>query len=272
MNQPALGAKIAELRSKNGMTQKELSNFCNVDIRTIQRIEMGEVVPRAHTLKLLATSLGVQLSDLNEVDETGSVSSDKYIKSSFISGIIFSINAIPTVYFLVTGVNHLPAYLLCILFHTVTSIFFFRGFYYMGKRVSNRVLEISSFLVIILLPLLNLFELSKTYLPAMGYQSFISTVGVFIAFCITLITFGIGLWMQSNKRKNESSLNLFVVCGALIIVQAVLMLSLNLAFAHAGLVISIFTNFLLVIILYRSNMHPANNNNAKTARNASLAC
>jgi len=59
MKQPALGIKIAEGRIKNSMTQKELADLCNIDIRTIQRIEAGEVVPRMYTLKLLSTALGL---------------------------------------------------------------------------------------------------------------------------------------------------------------------------------------------------------------------
>ncbi len=56
MNQ--LGNAITALRIKKGMTQKELSEACTIDIRTIQRIEAGEVTPRMHTIKLLSNALG----------------------------------------------------------------------------------------------------------------------------------------------------------------------------------------------------------------------
>ena len=59
MNQPELGRKINEIRNRNGITQKDLSEKCNIDIRTIQRIESGEVFPRASTLKLISEILGL---------------------------------------------------------------------------------------------------------------------------------------------------------------------------------------------------------------------
>jgi transcriptional regulator with XRE-family HTH domain len=41
MNQPELGLKIAELRKAKGVTQEELALNCNINVRTIQRIETG---------------------------------------------------------------------------------------------------------------------------------------------------------------------------------------------------------------------------------------
>lgn len=53
MKQPALGKKIVELRKNQGFTQEELVERCNISVRTLQRIESGEVTPRSHTLKLI---------------------------------------------------------------------------------------------------------------------------------------------------------------------------------------------------------------------------
>jgi len=57
MNQPELGKKIAELRKLKGLTQEELVDRCNLSVRTLQRIEYGEVTPRAYTLKLIYEAL-----------------------------------------------------------------------------------------------------------------------------------------------------------------------------------------------------------------------
>jgi transcriptional regulator with XRE-family HTH domain len=43
MKQPELGRKIAELRKAKGLTQEELVEKCNIRVRTLQRIESGEV-------------------------------------------------------------------------------------------------------------------------------------------------------------------------------------------------------------------------------------
>ncbi len=55
--------KIKELREQNGLSQEELSETSGISLRTIQRIENGESVPRGSTLKTIATSLNVS-SDL----------------------------------------------------------------------------------------------------------------------------------------------------------------------------------------------------------------
>jgi len=58
MKQPALGLKISELRQSKGLTQEELVKRCNLSVRTLQRIEAGEVEPRGYTLKLISEALG----------------------------------------------------------------------------------------------------------------------------------------------------------------------------------------------------------------------
>ncbi len=56
------GKRIKELRLKKGMTQEELALKTEVSARTIQRIENGEVDPRAYTLQMIAKALEVDFS------------------------------------------------------------------------------------------------------------------------------------------------------------------------------------------------------------------
>lgn len=56
------GKLIKELRTKKGMTQEELAEKTEVSTRTIQRIENGEVDPRAYTLQMIAKALEVAYS------------------------------------------------------------------------------------------------------------------------------------------------------------------------------------------------------------------
>lgn len=58
MKQPELGKKISEMRKAKGLTQEELVEMCNLNVRTIQRIEAGEVTPRSYTIKALFEALG----------------------------------------------------------------------------------------------------------------------------------------------------------------------------------------------------------------------
>lgn len=63
MKQPELGKKILELRKQKGLTQEELVEQCNINVRTIQRIEAGEVSPRLYTIKTILEVLGQKPDD-----------------------------------------------------------------------------------------------------------------------------------------------------------------------------------------------------------------
>jgi transcriptional regulator with XRE-family HTH domain/ketosteroid isomerase-like protein len=66
MKQPDLGRKIAELRRAKGLTQEELVEKCNLSVRTLQRIESGEVSPRTHTLRVLFAALDQKIYDTSK--------------------------------------------------------------------------------------------------------------------------------------------------------------------------------------------------------------
>jgi len=61
MNQPELGRKIAELRKAKGLTQEELVEKCNLSVRTLQRIESGEVTPRSYTIRQIFSALDYEV-------------------------------------------------------------------------------------------------------------------------------------------------------------------------------------------------------------------
>lgn len=61
MKQPELGLKVAQLRAEKGFTQEQLAELCEVTARTIQRIESGEVEPRAFTRNSLSNILEFDL-------------------------------------------------------------------------------------------------------------------------------------------------------------------------------------------------------------------
>lgn len=94
------GKLVKELRVKRGMTQEELAEKTEISTRTIQRIENGEVDPRAYSLQMIAKALDVEFSVFIEsnTDESGDV--EKVINNNWLallhlSGVIPLI--IPTV-------------------------------------------------------------------------------------------------------------------------------------------------------------------------------
>lgn len=58
-------SKLKILREKRSLTQEELSEKSGLSVRTIQRIESGNA-PKGQTLKLLASSLGVEETEFLE--------------------------------------------------------------------------------------------------------------------------------------------------------------------------------------------------------------
>ncbi len=69
MKQPELGLKVAELRQQKSLTQEKLAEMCEVSSRTIQRIESGEVDPRAYTLQCLNAALEFDFGVENVANE-----------------------------------------------------------------------------------------------------------------------------------------------------------------------------------------------------------
>jgi transcriptional regulator with XRE-family HTH domain len=58
MQQPELGKRLTALRKEKNMTQEELVEKSHVSVRTIQRIEAGEVLPRMSTVNILIGAMG----------------------------------------------------------------------------------------------------------------------------------------------------------------------------------------------------------------------
>ena len=64
MDKTAIAKKIIHYRKLKGITQESLAEITGLNVRTIQRIESGEVDPRLYTLKSIADALGVNLEEL----------------------------------------------------------------------------------------------------------------------------------------------------------------------------------------------------------------
>ncbi|MEM7110023.1 MAG: helix-turn-helix transcriptional regulator [Bacteroidota bacterium] len=56
-----IAEKIVHHRKLKGVTQEDLAAACNLNVRTIQRIEAAEVDPRLYTLKTIAEALDVSM-------------------------------------------------------------------------------------------------------------------------------------------------------------------------------------------------------------------
>lgn len=66
MNHFNLAERVKELRKQKGLSQENLAENSGLSLRTIQRIENNETVPRGDTLKKLAQALNCTPSDIVE--------------------------------------------------------------------------------------------------------------------------------------------------------------------------------------------------------------
>ena len=80
-----LGEKIVAFRKAKNYTQEELANLSNVTLRTIQRIEKGDTVPRGFTLKSIADALGKEVSEFTIADSENPKLSTEQANSFLIS-------------------------------------------------------------------------------------------------------------------------------------------------------------------------------------------
>jgi transcriptional regulator with XRE-family HTH domain len=207
MKQPEIGNKISEIRNQKGITQKELSESCNIDIRTIQRIESGDVIPRISTLKLIAKALTCDASTFNG-DNQGNIDyySSKIQLSLFIVGVIYFVGwilfspIIPKNNFLLSF-NMLIAFVF-----TITGVLFYYGFYNLGKLSKNTALKVSSIIIMICIPL---FLITMLISSEYGFAEHINQL-IILLMGINSVIFGIGLL----KVKNQS-MSLYKITGIL---------------------------------------------------------
>lgn len=84
--------KVQLLREENRLTQKELAEKAGLSLRTIQRIEAGNI-PKGFTLKALAESLNTTPENLIE-KEDNNIERAKLINSSALFGLIIPFGGI----------------------------------------------------------------------------------------------------------------------------------------------------------------------------------
>jgi transcriptional regulator with XRE-family HTH domain len=62
MNKEQLAQLVREKRTAKGITQQELADMAGISLRSVQRIENGEVLPRSYTLRVIAEKLGFDIA------------------------------------------------------------------------------------------------------------------------------------------------------------------------------------------------------------------
>lgn len=152
MKQPELGKKISEMRKAKGMTQEELVEKCNLNVRTIQRIEAGEVTPRSYTVKALFEALGFQGTELELGDEKR-FKSHSFIYLGIAAGLVYFFSSIFEIGFeleFIGGKEEISrnAFSMIKVFTYLGHILFMLAWLKLAKFFSNSFLKIGAWVMI----------------------------------------------------------------------------------------------------------------------------
>lgn len=105
-----LNERISKARKEKGFTQEELADLAQVTVRTIQRVEYGESVPRSYTLKAIAKALDLPYEMLTV--EVGEPSADKQLPAEEVAHFLNMVNLSCFVYLIIPWVHFLVPHLL----------------------------------------------------------------------------------------------------------------------------------------------------------------
>jgi transcriptional regulator with XRE-family HTH domain len=214
MQQPQLGLKIIELRKQKGLTQEELVDQCNINVRTLQRIESGEVSPRSYTIKTILSALDYDYETLQEVDNVAenkiSLVSPKEAKSihtlltvSLIAGVLFLIAAafegiadyvrFDDDEFIYGEWGHFTVKILVVVF----NILFLYGFLISGKLLKNYLMKIATVLLMIAVLAFYTYDIISIFSLSFNFE--VVLLAESITFGALGILFGIAI-LKSGKQ------------------------------------------------------------------------
>lgn len=261
MKQPELGYKIQNWRKAKGLTQEELVEKCNLNVRTLQRIEAGEVLPRSYTIKSILEVLNIDFSELNlkedQQDQFLDLIGNKrvYFKWGAIIGIIYLclsfVEGFMDVgfYYWNEGGRGIPGvnYSLVKIGVMLAFAVFYYPIYLIGKAVDDHLLKISSLFLIVLILISNINDI------AVFYTSYMSLALLMV---VRSVMFGIGYLLIGTafvlRQKSLGTLSL--VIGIFAIVTGLGFVSVLMAIP-ALFTLTVFEILMLVFIVKAMNVN-----------------
>ncbi|WP_340153857.1 helix-turn-helix transcriptional regulator [uncultured Marivirga sp.] len=275
MKQPELGHKIQNWRKAQGLTQEELVEKCNLNVRTLQRIEAGEVLPRSYTVKSILEVLKVDFSELNLKEEQKNQlsvlleSKRSFLKWGAIVGIIYLclsfVEGFMEIGFYdesmsdVSGLN----YSLVKIGVMLSFAFFYYSFFLIGKALNDDFLKISALFMIALIVISNINDI------AVFYSGYLSVETLLI---MRSVIFGIGYLLLGTafalKQKSLGTLSL--VTGIFGIVSGLGFVSILLAIP-ALFTLTVFEILMLVMIFKVMSSSEVSNDHQKDQFSAVLS-
>lgn len=268
MNQPELGKKIAALRNEKGLTQEDLVAKCNISVRTIQRIESGEVIPRSFTLKSIfkalefnyetifkpksESTLGQKLKNIFKIPgsfENNVENSDSLLTVAWVFGVVyFVISSIELfVEYKIEESDTFTIQPIIYILIKITSVFslflYFKGFIWLGIVFKNYLIKIVATLAIVFSLLIMIYDVIR--FNSEGNDFIAGDVVYLFVYGVLGIVFGFAIIRLKNQLGSIAE-----ITGILEIVASFFIISIILALF--GLVLYIPVELFKIIILYKA--------------------
>ncbi|MEW7289202.1 helix-turn-helix domain-containing protein [Aquimarina sp. 2304DJ70-9] len=265
MKQPALGLKISELRKSKGLTQEELVEQCNISVRTIQRIEAGEVTPRSYTIKTILSALEYDISTIQttnfsvtqefkkllllDVDDNKEADFlTRQLSISWISGIVYFVLGFGEFamdffrHFQGEMITNNIVYTAIKLIILVSIILFYRGFILSGKIFKNYLLRITAFILVFISCIFYAYDILSLYIGTIDPEFILGAEAV--TFGVIGILFGISVLRLKNALGTIATLT-----GIFEIITYACLVTIFLSVV--GMVLLTPTIILEIILLYK---------------------
>ncbi len=218
MQQPELGKQLTALRKEKNLTQEELVEKSHVSVRTIQRIEAGEVLPRMSTVKILLAALGQNPEQFltkhtppMETTTNSTTSVRNIVLTAVIAGAIYLVAeiilmAMNIVWF--TGgrdwsswMNFIYAGLTVVM--VASYVLFARGFITLSKVFENTLLKIGSYLMMVAMAGLGVLDISSLGTDDIENLAIPYSAAAILSGALSIV-FGVGL-MRLQDGMGELS-------------------------------------------------------------------
>lgn len=263
MKQPELGKKLTELRKAKGLTQEELVEKCNINVRTIQRIEAGEVTPRSFTVKVILAAMDYSFSDITVDDSSTENQSSastppqqklntqlaiNHLTSAWIFGVIYFVLGFlegTAEYFRFEDnemIFSTPVYIAIKLATVISFVFFQRGFFVLGDFYDNYLLKIASMILIAMHVLLGCYDIVSVFYDA--EERLVVLIGAAVTYGAVGIVYGLSLRRLERQVGRSAE-----VAGILEMVAAIFFFTIALGFI--GEMILVPAELIEILILFK---------------------
>lgn len=259
MQQPELGQRLTALRKEKNLTQEELVAKSHVSVRTIQRIEAGEVLPRMSTVKILLEALGESMETfqkqtsqtMNTQTQTPHEPYRNILLTAAIAGAVYLVTEIilgaMDVAWLTSEeewamwINLIYIGLAVVL--VISYFLFARGFIVLSRIFENPLLRAGSYAMIVAVAGISILDVSSLF--AKDYEHlFLPYASACVALGALTIIFGVAL-----VRLQDGMGELSRVAGILEILSGCALITVVLFFI--SYVIMIPALIVEILVLYR---------------------